>query len=350
MVLGTLRYAGFLVTLLVTLSLLCTPAAAKTPPNDSHRTAAKSAPSKKKAEKKSEKKKSAKSSKKANEKKKASTKEKAPETAGEKSPDKVKIESDDPKAITKTLLLDKKGVEYEIVEPRHQPPPKRQPQTGHKKKVKPATIGDTFDFSTMLLPITHEALVGSPYGIRSHRLHRGVDVNVIKDEPVVAAYPGEVIMSRYNKGGYGNYVLIQHPNGLQTLYAHLSKRLLSVGDEVYPGDIVGLAGNSGRSSAAHLHFEIRYGDVNIDPTTVIDFPHWCLRKGVEKFSMKKATADHRKLQAKLKSSNFYIVKEGDTQGDVANWFNISVESLNRINNLKPGSPLKVGQKLYGSKQ
>ncbi len=256
---------------------------------------------------------------------------------------KIKLSEDDPKAFTKALLYDKQGVEYEIVES------KKKKNARKKKAERVQDIGETFDFSTMLLPITHEALVGSPYGIRSHRLHRGVDVNVIKDEPVVAAYPGEVTMSRYNTGGYGNYVLIKHPNGLETLYAHLSKRLLKVGDQVYPGDIVGLAGNSGRSSAAHLHFEIRYGEINIDPCTVIDFPHWTLRDGVSKFSMKKAISEHRKIQAKLRNNNYYVVQQGDSQGDVANWFNISIESLCRINNLKPGAPLKAGQKLRGSK-
>lgn len=214
-----------------------------------------------------------------------------------------------------------------------------------KKKAKSPYI----DFSDLLIPITHEAQLGSPYGIRDHRLHRGVDVQVIKDEPVVAAYPGTVTMSRYNKGGYGHYVLIDHPNGVQTLYGHLSKRLLKVGDEVFPGDIVGLAGNSGRSSGAHLHFEIRYGEINIDPATVIDFPHWKLKKGVDKFSKKKAIAAHRKIQNKLKNHNYYLVKKGDSQGDVANWFNISIPALCRLNNLKPGAPLKVGQKLRGSK-
>jgi Membrane proteins related to metalloendopeptidases len=62
--------------------------------------------------------------------------------------------------------------------------------------------------------------------------------------------------------------------------------LQKVDDYVYPGDIVGLAGSTGKSSSAHLHFEIRYGEVNIDPATVIDFPHWSLKKGVEKFSIK----------------------------------------------------------------
>lgn len=313
---GFHKWMGLFVAIFVATALLCTPADAKSNSSskESHKTSSKTT-----KKEKSAKKKNAKKSK------------------------KVKINEDDPKAFTKALLADKEGVEYEIVES------KKKKNARKKKAERAQEIGETFDFSTMLLPITHEALVGSPYGIRSHRLHRGVDVNVIKDEPVVAAYPGEVTMSRYNTGGYGNYVLIKHPNGLETLYAHLSKRLLKVGDQVYPGDIVGLAGNSGRSSAAHLHFEIRYGEINIDPCTVIDFPHWTLRDGVSKFSMKKAISEHRKIQAKLRNNNYYVVQQGDSQGDVANWFNISIESLCRINNLKPGAPLKAGQKLRGSK-
>ena len=205
------------------------------------------------------------------------------------------------------------------------------------------------DFSGAHFPTIHGTRMNSPYGIRKHRLHRGVDVNVIKEEPIVAALPGKVIVSKYNTGGYGHYVLLEHENGVQTLYGHLSERLVKVGDYVYPGDVVGLAGNTGKSSAAHLHFEIRYGEVNIDPTTIVDFPNWTLKKGVEKFSMKKATIEHRKIQNKLAKYNYYVVKKGDSQGDVANWFNISIESLCRINNLKPGAPLKAGQKLHGSK-
>lgn len=380
---ATHKWASLLVAIIVATICLCAPAEAKSNSSvkDSHKTLSKTTS-------KSDKKSSKKSSK-----AKKSDNKKTKKTSEKKSK-KIKIKADDPKAFTKALLYEKQGVEYEIVEtkksPRRatvpensqQPPPQDSleqasapdsvnndhasgPANEQVSNTKPNDVkkaapkqaesrksgnnGEFFDFSTMLLPITHEALVGSPYGIRSHRLHRGVDVNVIKDEPVVAAYPGIVTMSRYNKGGYGNYVLIKHPNGIETLYAHLSKRLLKVGDEVFPGDIVGLAGNSGRSSAAHLHFEIRYGEVNIDPCTIIDFPHWCLKDGVDQFSMKKATAAHRKIQAKLRDNNYYIVKKGDSQGDVANWFNISIESLCRINNLKPGAPLKAGQKLRGSK-
>ena len=324
--LGLHKWMGIFVAIIVAISFTSAPAYAKAA-----------------TAKKSEKETSAQTTKKKSDSKKSSKKSKK---AKPKKPKKIKLNEDDPKAFTKALLYDKQGVEYEIVESKKK---KRERAKQQKKEEEAARMVDVFDFSTILPPITHEALIGSPYGIRSHRLHRGVDVNVIKDEPVVAAYPGEVTMSRYNKGGYGHYVLIKHPNGIETLYAHLSKRLLSVGDKVFPGDIVGLAGNSGRSSAAHLHFEIRFGEVNIDPTTVIDFPHWSLKPGVNNFSMKKARNEHRKIQAQLRDNNYYIVQAGDSQGDVANWFNISIESLCRINDLKPGAPLKAGQKLRGSK-
>ena len=325
--LGLHKWMGLFVAIIVAISFTNAPAYAKTA-----------------TAKKSEKETSAQTTKKKSDSKKSSSKKS--KKAKPRKSKKIKLSEDDPKAFTKALLYDKQGVEYEIVESKKK---KRERAKQQKKAEEAARMVDIFDFSTILPPITHEALIGSPYGIRSHRLHRGVDVNVIKDEPVVAAYPGEVTMSRYNKGGYGHYVLIKHPNGIETLYAHLSKRLLSVGDKVFPGDIVGLAGNSGRSSAAHLHFEIRFGEVNIDPTTVIDFPHWSLKPGVNNFSMKKARNDHRKIQAQLRNNNYYVVQAGDSPGDVANWFNISIESLCRINDLKPGAPLKAGQKLRGSK-
>ena len=257
-----------------------------------------------------------------------------------KKSDKVVIEANDPKAFTKAILMEKKGVKYEVVDENHQPIPTAQPE--------PKSESGYFDFSTMLVPITHEALIGSKYGIRDHRLHRGIDVNVIKDEPVVAALPGTVIMSKYNSGGYGHYVLIEHENHIQTLYGHLSQRLLKVGDYVYPGDIVGLAGCTGKSSAAHLHFEIRYkNDINIDPEMIINFPKWELKKGVDRIPKKKIITAHYNMQRKLKKENVYIVKKGDTQADVAKWFNISIPALCRLNNLKEGAPLRIGQKLRG---
>lgn len=277
---------------------------------------------------------------KAKTKKKAKPKAEKPKTA-QVDTNKVIIEANDPKAFTKAILLDKKGVDFEVVGEQKN----KSPQLVVKEK----KSEDYFDFSTMLIPITHKAPLGSRYGVRDHRLHRGVDVSIIRDEPVVAAFPGTVVVSKYNQGGYGHYVMVEHENGLSTLYGHLSERLVKVGEKVYPGDIVGLAGNTGKSSGAHLHFEIRYGEINIDPETIVDFPNWELKPGVEHVPKKKIINAHYNMQRKLKKENHYTVKKGDTQGKVAAWFNISVNALCRINNLKPGAPLKVGQRLIGSR-
>ena len=88
--------------------------------------------------------------------------------------------------------------------------------------------------------------------------HNGVDFSARSGLSVVAAAGGEVLISRsggYN-GGYGSYIVINHPNGTQTLYAHLSANFVSAGDSVSQGQLIGNIGNTGRSTGPHLHFEI----------------------------------------------------------------------------------------------
>ena len=165
--LGLHKWMGLFVAIIVAISFTSAPAYAKAA-----------------TAKKSEKETSAQTTKKKSDSKKSSKKSKK---AKPKKPKKVKLSEDDPKAFTKALLYDKQGVEYEIVESKK----KKQTKKDSPKKKEEVEEVNTFDFSTILPPITHEALIGSPYGIRSHRLHRGVDVNVIKDEPVVAAYPAK---------------------------------------------------------------------------------------------------------------------------------------------------------------
>lgn len=98
-------------------------------------------------------------------------------------------------------------------------------------------------------------------GKRSQGLHgyNAVDIAAPVGTPILAAADGEVIISRSGgwNGGYGNYVVIRHSNGTQTLYSHNSKNLVSVGDTVKQGDTIGLVGISGKVTGAHLHFEIR---------------------------------------------------------------------------------------------
>lgn len=98
-------------------------------------------------------------------------------------------------------------------------------------------------------------------GIKSQGIHgyNGVDIALSCGEPIYASASGDVILSRgagYN-GGYGKYVVIAHPNGTQTLYAHNSSNAVVAGEHVAQGEIVGYIGNTGRSTGCHVHFEIR---------------------------------------------------------------------------------------------
>jgi murein DD-endopeptidase MepM/ murein hydrolase activator NlpD len=98
-------------------------------------------------------------------------------------------------------------------------------------------------------------------GVRTQGIHgyNGVDLAAPIGTSVYASAEGSVIVSRSDSwnGGYGNFIIVTHPNGTQTLYAHLSKNLAKAGDYVEQGDKIGLVGNTGKSTGPHLHFEIR---------------------------------------------------------------------------------------------
>ena len=97
--------------------------------------------------------------------------------------------------------------------------------------------------------------------------HSGIDVPAPKGVKILSAKSGVVLTSAYNKGGYGNYVVVDHGNGNTTLYAHMSSRSVKAGDVVKQGDVLGLVGTTGRSTGNHLHYEIRVNNVRIDPVT-----------------------------------------------------------------------------------
>lgn len=89
--------------------------------------------------------------------------------------------------------------------------------------------------------------------------YNGIDLGAKTGTNVLASAAGEVIISRISgwNGGYGQYIVIKHPNGTQTLYAHLSQNYVSAGQQVSQGQVIGAVGNTGRSTGAHLHFEVR---------------------------------------------------------------------------------------------
>lgn len=97
------------------------------------------------------------------------------------------------------------------------------------------------------------------------RGHTGMDLAVPTGTPIRASLPGVVTVSQYNAGGYGYYVMIDHGNGLSTLYGHNSKLLARVGQSVEAGDIIALSGSTGRSTGPHLHFEVRVNGERTDP-------------------------------------------------------------------------------------
>ena len=116
----------------------------------------------------------------------------------------------------------------------------------------------------------------SPYGWRWHRGHHGVDIRLNTGDPVHAAFGGTVRVAG-RMGGYGNCIVVRHPNGMETLYGHLSKISVKPGQEVAAGDVIGLGGSTGNSTGPHLHFECRFLYQTFDPEWILDFSTFSLR-------------------------------------------------------------------------
>lgn len=119
------------------------------------------------------------------------------------------------------------------------------------------------------------SVITSEFGYRSDPFtgqakgHTGIDLGVPTGTPIRAALPGTVTVSTYNQGGYGYYIMIDHGNGLSTLYGHCSQLLASVGRTVEAGDIIALSGSTGRSTGPHLHFEVRVNGNRQNPKSYL---------------------------------------------------------------------------------
>lgn len=114
--------------------------------------------------------------------------------------------------------------------------------------------------------------IASDFGYRTRPyvgFHNGVDIGMAMGTPICAVKDGTVITSVHGSGGYGYYIIIDHADGVQTLYAHCSELLVSVGDEVKKGDIIAKVGSTGRSTGPHVHFEIRIDGERVDPLPYI---------------------------------------------------------------------------------
>ena len=205
----------------------------------------------------------------------------------------------------------------------------------------------TLDMTTAFVPSASRR-VSAPYGIRTYRMHRGVDLGLChgEDRTIVAAFKGIVVKVR-NQGrrkGYGKYVILDHGNGLTTLYAHLASWQVNVGDTLQAGDTIGVGGNTGRSFGAHLHFEMRFNGNYIDPATVFNFEEGTFHNAMTEIDETKLQLVEADFQKELAKHRYYKVRRGDCLGKIARKYGISIKRLKQLNNIK-GNMIRPGQVL-----
>ncbi len=170
--------------------------------------------------------------------------------------------------------------------------------------------------------------------------HKGMDVSLKKGDTVRAAFDGVVRYAKYNRGGFGNLVILRHFNGLETYYAHLSKLKVMVNQVVKANEVVGLGGSTGRSRSPHLHFEVRYKDIPLDPQRMIDFDNNKLISGI--FPVTRNVFYPSDYDGK---AVYYKIRSGDTLAGIARKCHTSVKELCAINKLKLNTTLRVGRSI-----
>lgn len=153
---------------------------------------------------------------------------------------------------------------------------------------KGAVIPEMMDIDVAEYRAPIDGHVTSEFGWRPRygRIHKGIDLKLSTGDTVRAAFSGKIRLTRYERRGYGYYVVIRHDNGMETVYGHLSKFLVKPDQRVKAGDPIALGGNTGRSTGPHLHFETRYMGLAINPRTIIDFDNKLPVKDVFSFNKK----------------------------------------------------------------
>lgn len=243
----------------------------------------------------------------------------------------------------------------------------RYPEAGYSPKGTIELVDSLFGYA---FPVEKETTSG--FGGR--RGHKGVDIPLKTGDDVVAAFGGKVRYAQWNTGGFGNLVIIRHPNGVETYYAHLSKIKVKPNQVVQAGELIGLGGSTGRSYSPHLHFETRYHHVPFDPAHIFDLENFCLKnetinleeviksghgtvaaKDVEadrdhdhaehQEATTAATASTGSATSSSASSKYYSVRSGDSLSKIAARYGTSVDNLCKLNGLTRQSILRIGQQV-----
>lgn len=229
-------------------------------------------------------------------------------------------------------------------------------------------IPDTFsvDLSNYTMPTM--GYVTSNFGMRGRgrrkRMHYGIDLKVQTGDTIYAAFDGKVRVKQYERRGYGYYLVLRHPNGLETVYGHLSKFLVDEEQVVRSGDPIALGGNTGRSSGSHLHLEFRFLGNPINPIYIVDFDNKvCHRdtytvtrnsyqisnKGVNVKTLASSAATRTSTTKTNKYASgkvtYHRVKNGDTLGAIARKHGTTVSRICKLNGITTKTTLRIGRSL-----
>lgn len=203
----------------------------------------------------------------------------------------------------------------------------------------PVSLYDSYYGSEWSVPL-EQTKINSGFGRRYYRWHHGTDLKLNIGDPVRSAFDGIVRITSYERYGYGHYVVVRHRNGLETLYGHLSKIGVRVGQEISAGDTLGLGGNTGRSTGPHLHFEVRYKGLSIDPTEIFDFDIGRIKSQV--YSITAQSFDH---EIKMREAVYHRVRSGDNLSVIAQRYGVRVSQITRLNGISTRSILNIGRRL-----
>lgn len=199
------------------------------------------------------------------------------------------------------------------------------------------------DCSDFVMPV-NTGRVSSKFGPRRYRYHYGIDIALPSGNSVVSSFAGKVRIIDYEPGGYGNYVVVRHDNGLETVYAHLSSVSCKLNQRVDAGDKLGMSGNTGRSTGPHLHFETRYVGNAFNPATLINFDS--KRVYAKNYTLtKRSNFGYQQHKAKsVQLAKYYKVRKGDNLSVIAARNGTTVNKLKKLNGLK-SSKLRYGQRI-----
>ncbi|MFT7615119.1 MAG: LysM repeat protein [Parvicellaceae bacterium] len=218
------------------------------------------------------------------------------------------------------------------------------------------------NYNTFCLP--SEAPMTSSFKMRGKRFHYGVDMDLETGDTVRSAFDGIVRYAKFNGAGFGFLAIVRHYNGLETYYAHLSRLDAKINQRVKAGDVLGLGGSTGRSTGAHLHFEVRFFHSPIDPEEIINFKTGTLK--TENLIVHKGLFDYRKIDGskkrfvtaknktpeqvakeakEAKEHKWHTIKKGDSLYAMALHYRTSVDKICSLNSISRKKILDVGEKI-----